>query len=79
LATLPSGVTADETPGSVFSLFIFFIHIAGQIPKDRGVCRVFPLNRSRYGMVARPRLKAFHIPAQYDILGKMNMFEISSI
>jgi hypothetical protein len=33
----------------------------------------FSLNRSRYGIVARPRLKAIHIPAQYDILGKMNM------
>jgi hypothetical protein len=31
------------------------------------------LNRSRYGIVARPRLKAFRIPAQYNILGNMNI------
>jgi hypothetical protein len=43
LATLPSGVTADETPGLVFYLSIFFIHIAGQIPKDREYAGVAPL------------------------------------
>ncbi|MDR1882914.1 MAG: hypothetical protein LBR26_09075 [Prevotella sp.] len=25
------------------------------------------------GIAVRPRLKAFHIPAQYNILGKMNI------
>jgi hypothetical protein len=40
LATLPSGVTADETPGSVFYLSIFFIHIAGH-PKKTGSMQGF--------------------------------------